>query len=61
MEQDYGFVLGSYTSLFIGKMRETPPTPVVEDGWLLAEAGKTNYMGFWDDYSFWEDSYIWYD
>lgn len=61
MEREYGFILGRYTSLFIGKTKKTPPTPEVEVGWLLAEAGKTNYKGIWDDKSFWQDSYIWYD
>ena len=61
MEHEYGFILGRYTSLFIGKTKKTPPTPEVEVGWLLAEAGKTNYKVIWDDKSFWQDSYIWYD
>ena len=61
MEHEYGFILGRYTSLFIRKTKKTPPTPEVEVGWLLAEAGKTNYKGIWDDKSFWQDSYIWYD
>lgn len=61
MNIDNGFVLGEYTRLFIGKSTKLPPTPQVETGWILAEAGKTNYQGIWSDDDFWEDSYVWYD
>ena len=56
-----GFVLGRYTGLFIGKSSNNPPIPEVTVGWLLAEAGKTNYKGIWSDEDKWEDGYVWYD
>lgn len=62
-ESIVGFTLGYHTSLFIAPAKgvKPPDPPEFEQGWILAEKGKTNYTGIWEDAGIWIDNNVWYD
>lgn len=58
MDCENGFIFGRHSSLFVATSGKAP---ILEEGWILAEEGKFNYVGKWEDSATWIDNYVWYD